>query len=105
MNGDWWGCFMVGLIDWIFYPWTLPPLLHERGYANATAADLHRGHGMSDQVCPHCGSEVSVAGRTTHFYVCPRCGPVDPVEPLTKVFQGGGPLLGGKVEGECASCS
>ena len=47
-----------------------------------------------DKVCPHCGATVYVAGDTTKCYMCPRCGPVDPVERMGKVFQGGGPLLG-----------
>lgn len=49
---------------------------------------------MVDGVCPHCASPVHVAGDTTRYYLCPKCGPVDPVPRMAKVFEGGGPMLG-----------
>jgi hypothetical protein len=52
-------------------------------------AGIRANHGKS---CPHCGAEVAVSGGVAQCYVCPRCGPVDPVERLAKVFGGGGPL-------------
>ena len=32
-----------------------------------------------DRTCPDCGGEVFVAGRTTRWYECRRCGAIDPV--------------------------
>ena len=48
--------------------------------------------------CPHCGSQVfnvltKIHGATEMRFSCPRCGPVAPVQTMTKVLDGGGPLL------------
>lgn len=53
---------------------------------------------MHEGVCPHCAGQVNVAGDTTRYYLCPKCGPVDPVPRMAKVFDGGGPLRGQVVE-------
>ena len=49
---------------------------------------------MDDGVCPKCAGPVQVAGDTTRYHLCPKCGAVDPVPRMAKVFEGGGPLLG-----------
>ena len=55
---------------------------------------------MNGLACPKCGGPVHVdcGGEGTCCHVCPKCGPVDPVTAMVKVFPGGGALLGGKVE-------